>query len=351
MIPYFILLLIPSLFALANTRRLSLGLWYTMFFIYVLFVGLRFNVGPDWLQYSNIHASFAHYDFWELATKVEPLSHSLFWLSENAGMDMYLSNVVAALIMMIGVFSFARRTVNPWMAVLAATPYFIIVIGMSGVRQAMAAGLILFLFSRWERYSFMRRGLYIMAAAMFHTSALVNNIFLIIKLDIAMRYKLVLGVVILLLTLFLSFEVSAYADNVLKYQQRYLVGASINRSYGSLFHIAMIAIPALIGFIYRKRIANNIHSPSLLHFGLYAALSVFVMNFFSSTAASRLTVYMYFLPMMIYPALTTSPEGRPQPGTMFSVILFHFFILGAWFALGNVSFAYIPYQNILIDDY
>jgi hypothetical protein len=348
MIPYFLLLLIPSIFALSATRRLAIGAWYITFFIYVVFVGLRFDVGPDWEQYGRIHHGLSYASFWDLATQVEPLSHLLFWISENGGFEIYLSNLVAAIIMMIGVFSFARRTANPWLALVAATPYFIIVIGMSGIRQAMAAGIILFLFSRWEHYSFIRRGIYILAAALFHTSALVNNIFLIIKLDIAPRYKILLGLAILTLTLFLSFELPAYADNVVKYQERYLVGATTNRSYGSLFHIAMIAVPALLSFIYKKRIIHNTHNQSLLKFGLYAAVAVFIINFFSSTAASRLTVYMYFLPMMVYPALVTNIAQQSRMGSVMLVIIYHLMILAAWFVLGNVSFSYVPYQNILL---
>ena len=350
MIPYFILLLIPSIFAIFNTRRVSLTLWYSTFVIFVLFVGLRFEVGPDWLQYGYIHTTLAYSSFWDVILQAEPLSYVLFWISEASGFHVYLSNVIAAIIMIGGVFSFARRTANPWLAVVTATPYFIFVMGMSGVRQTMAAGIILFLFSRWERYSLLSRGAYILIAAMFHTSALVNNIFLIIKLNIALRYKIVLGAVILLLTMYLSFEVSMYADNIAKYQQRYLESSFIEQSFGSIYHIAMIAIPALLGFAFRKRIVGHIHSISLLHFGLYASLSIFVINFFSSTVASRLSIYLYFVPMMVYPALATMYGRRTQQSLIFIVIAFHMLILFTWFTLGNHAFAYAPYKNIMFDD-
>lgn len=350
MIPYFLLLLIPSVFALFNTRRLSLVLWSATFVVFVLFVGLRLEVGPDWAQYGYIHTTLAYYSFWDVVLQAEPLSYLLFWISESSGYHVEISNIVAAIILMTGVFSFARRTANPWLAVVAATPYFIIVMGMSGVRQTMAAGIILFLFSRWERYSFLSRAAYILVAAMFHTSALVNNIFLIIKLKIPLRYKMMLGVVILSLTLYLSFEVSMYADNMTKYQQRYLESSFIEKSFGSLYHIAMIALPALLGLIFKRRILESIYSTSLLHFGLYASMSVLVMNFFSSTVASRLTVYLYFVPMMVYPALVTTFGRRARLVGIFTVAAFHLLIMFAWFTFGNHAFAYIPYRNILFDD-
>lgn len=350
MFPYFLLLTLPSLFAIMNTRQLSRMLWYGTALFFIVFVGLRYEVGPDWMQYGIIHTSLAYESFWDVVLQVEPLSYALFWLSESLGYHVYLSNVVAAVIMITGVFSFARRTSNPWLAVLAATPYFIIVMGMSGVRQTMAAGILLFLFSRWERYSFIARGAYILAAAMFHTSALVNNIFLIIKLNIPLRYKIFLAAIIGLLTLYLSFAVSVYADNMVKYQQRYLEGSFIRESFGSLYHIAMIAIPAVLGLIYRRRITPVTHNVSLLDFGLYASLGTLAMNMYSSTIASRLTVYLYFVPMMVYPALVSMTGQRSRLASTFLVIVFHLLILAGWFTLGNHAFAYLPYQNILFDD-
>lgn len=350
MIPYFILLMIPSLFALLNVRRMSLLLWYFTFVIYVLFIGLRYKVGPDWEQYSYIHTSLAYLGFWDVFFHTEPLAYSLFWLSEALGAHMYLSNMVAAIILMIGVLSFARRTASPWLALVAATPYFIVVVSMSGIRQSMAAGIVLFLLSRWERYSFVTRGLYILTAAMFHTSALANNILLVTKLNIAMRYKVLIGSLVLLVTFYLSSEVSLYADNVVQYRHRYLEGNYSVESIGSLYHIAMIAFPALLGFIYKKRIMEYVYSPALLDFGLYASLAVFMINLFSSTVASRLTIYLYFVPMLVYPALVISTGRRTKLLAMFAVIMFHFLLMGSWFALGNVAFAYLPYQNLLFND-
>ena len=350
MFPYFLLLLVPSVFALLNTRKPSLISWYLTYIIFVLFVGLRFEVGPDWAQYNYIHSSLALLSFWDVVILVEPLSYLLFWTSQTSGLEVYLSNVVAAMITITGVFCFARRTANPWLAVVAATPYFIIVMGMSGVRQTMAAGIILFLFSRWERYSLVTRAIYILVAAMFHTSALVNNLFLIIKLNIDIRYRIILGAIIGLATVYLSFEVPIYSDNVIKYQQRYLESDFIEKSIGSLYHIAMIGIPALLGLAFRKRISNNVHNVSLLYFGLYASVIVLCLNFFLSTAASRLTVYLYFVPMIVYPALVTSPGRRTQLGGVFLVILLHMFIMLAWFTFANHSFAYTNYKNILFDD-
>lgn len=333
-----------------NTHRLSRSLWWLTFVVFVLFIGLRYQVGPDWFQYNYIHTTLAYADFWDVAIQAEPLSYLLFWTSKNLGFEVYLSNIVAAIIMMIGVFAFARRTVNPWVALISATPYFIIVMGMSGVRQSMAAGIVLFLFSRWERNTLLTRAAYILGAAAFHTSALVNNIFLVIKMNIAMRYKVVLGIFVLAVTLYVSSQVPIYSENIERYQERYLEGTFTEKSFGSIYHIAMIAVPALLGFLYRRRLTPFIHSESLLYFGLYAALSTFILNFISTTAASRLTIYLYFVPMMVYPALINMYAKRSRTVLIIMMIIFHMLILISWFTFGNHAYTYKPYQNLMFND-
>lgn len=347
MIPYLLVLLVPCLFALTSGRKISLPLWIGTFILYILFVGLRHEVAPDWYAYSYMHVVIAQENIGELMLRVEPLSHILFWISENMGMHVYFTNVIAAFILIFGVFRFALRTAYPWLAVVSATPYFILVTGMSGVRQIMAAGVMLFLLSKWEQYSLFRRGVYILIAALFHTSALINNMLLITKLNIPMRYKMVIGSLVLLLTFYLTSEVDIYAGSIVNYKQRYVDESEFIRSFGSVYHILMIAIPAFLGFFYRKRIADYIHSPTLLRFGLYASLALFAINLYSPTVASRLTLYMYFVPMMVYPALVNAFGKGSRLTMIIGIIAFHILILVTWFSLGNVARGYIPYKNVL----
>lgn len=349
MIPYLLILLIPCALALFSGRKISMPAWIIVFFIYLIFIGLRYEVAPDWWQYSRIHTEIAYEDVTTILLRPEPLSHFIFWLSEVSGFHVYLTNIVAALLFLIGVFSFAMRTSHPWLALVAAAPYFILITGMSGVRQIMAAGIALFLLSRWERYNLPTRGGLILFAAMFHTSALINNILLVTKLNIPMRYKIIIGSGVLMLTLYLSSEVMVYSGSVVQYKERYIEESQFVRSFGSLFHIAMIAIPAFLGFIYRKRLSENIHSPALLRFGLYASLGLLFINFYSTTVASRLTIYMYFIPMMVYPALVDAFGRRSRLLMLAGIVCFHIVILVTWFSFGNVSFAYIPYKNVLFE--
>jgi hypothetical protein len=348
MLPYLAIILIPSLFALLGGRRILIANWFGMFLAYLAFTGLRHEVGPDWWQYKQLHYFTGKADFWEVALNAEPFSYLLFWFSDQSGMGVYFSNLVAAFILLFGVYAFARKTVNPWLAILAASPYLIIVVGMSGIRQGMAAGIVLIILSKWKDCGFIKRLSYIFVAALFHTSALVNSIFLITQLRLHFLYRAFLGIAVFSVTTFFGTSLSIFADNVIKYEQRYIDDPQGAASLGSLFHITMIVIPAALGFIFRKRIATYVNSPSLLIFGLYAAIAVVGVNFFSSTAASRLTIYLYFIPMMVYPAFTHAFGLANRQVMTAAIVILHLLILIAWFLFANNADAYIPYQNLLL---
>lgn len=346
-VPYLFVMMIPAILAQVNQQRISLFYWVLSFSIFVFFIGFRFEVGPDWHQYFGLHHMMLSQSLSDVLVRAEPLSSLLFWLSIHAGAEVYITNIFAAFVLIYGVYSFAARTPNPWLAIVSATPYFVLVTGMSGVRQIIAAGIMLYLMSKWERVGIIRRFVTILIAALFHTSALANSIFIVTQLNIMFRYKILLGLVILGITFFLGTELPVFAENMMVYQQRYIEKVHGGISYGSLYHISMILFPAILAIIFRRRIYPYIHYPKLMQFGIYASLAIFVLNFFSTTAASRFTLYFYFVPMMAYPALTCAlgPRLKPQLTALF--IAQHILILLVWFTLGNHKDAYIPYQNIL----
>ena len=179
MTPYLLLLSIPAFLSMSY-RKQDIGIeLFIVFLIYVVFVGCRDEVGPDWYTYAYTHDSLRGQDIKEIALHSEPLSFLLFWISENYDFEMTLTNICAAAIMLFGICSFSRLTVNPWLAIVAATPYLIIAFGMSGIRQGMGVGVILFVFSKWNKLSLIHRISGIVVASMFHSSAVICIIFIV----------------------------------------------------------------------------------------------------------------------------------------------------------------------------
>ena len=349
MLPYFVLLSLPAILALNGKRVPSLGSLSLVFIFYVLFIGLRDHVGPDWRGYTYLHILAGWMSLEDIAHETEPLSYLLFHVSENYGGDMLISNIIAAILLSAGVFSFALTTPAPWLAIIAATPYLMIAFGMSGIRQAMGVGLVLLAFSFWRQWGIIRKSILIIIGTLFHTSAIFGGLFLAIGLPMRTATKVILIAPATVLVLYVAqqnTDIPIISEGIETYGERYFGSEQVN-SIGSLFHIGLIVVPSFLAYIYRRRIAPFIPFPDLLRYGLFASIAVFFFNFYSTTGASRLTLYLYFVPMMVYPALSMAFGMSERRKITFLIVAFHFVLLFVWLSFGNNASSHIPYRNVL----
>lgn len=350
MLPYFLILALPSVLSIFSRRRVNPVLMLLVGLLFVLFMGLRFEVGMDWGNYIAIHEIVADSPFYAVFLDTEPASYALFWVSKYLNNDTLFTNIVAAVLLIVGVFSFAKRTLNPWLAVVSAAPYLIIVFGMTGIRQAMAVGIMLFFLARLERSGFVKQGLWVLVASLFHTSALINFVMLIMQTRRHLVVKLIGIAALSSAGFFLSSSLLFYSDNIAFYQDAYLSDEDSIVSPGALMHVALVWIPAVGYFVFKRRLDPYLHNVALMNFGAWATLVVLVLYFVSSTAASRLTLYLYFVPMMFYPAAVQLLGPARRQVLIFLVVVAHFALLAIWLVYANNSAAHIPYRNLLLEN-
>jgi hypothetical protein len=348
--PYFALLSVPTALAVFYNRDRSRILLVPVFVLFVVFVGLRYRVGMDWNNYDAIHESMLYLSFAEAVARSEPLSYALFWTSSNTGWHMTLTNLVCATLLVLGVFACANRTPNPWLGVVAATPYAIIAFGMSGVRQSLAIGVTLFVFAYWRRWSSSQRLIGIGVASLFHTSALFVAIFAIWELRLQLLPKLVAAAVIGGALIYSLQASDVYSSNVDAYVDNYLSGEEAIISPGALLHMSLVQLPAIVYLLMQSRAARHVDDAKLLWLGAWAAVGLIGVYLISTTAASRLVLYLYFLPIAVYPALSESVGPGHRIASVFVLSILHVLVLAAWLTLANNSNAHIPYRNILLED-
>src|SRR6476646_8092874 len=180
---YFSVLTIPLLCSwntLSLKRGISIGL-VTYFLVLLVFVGLRYEIGPDWAQYGNIYFNFQYVDLATGASLREPGFFILNKFSDFLGFGFQGVVFVCAFIFLLGMFAYAGQTANAWIAVVVITPYLIFVISMSGIRQAAAIGVIYLVLARWTKSKFTTKLALIMGAATLHTSALFAFVLIIFE--------------------------------------------------------------------------------------------------------------------------------------------------------------------------
>jgi hypothetical protein len=343
--PYFIALSLPAFMALVSPARVSNVLGLLALALLAVFVGYRDVIGPDWFSYEYIQNNLLGTPFRDVWTRPEPLSHSIFWISGAYGLGIHFSNFIAASILLAGVWAFARQTVNPWLAVLCALPYLVFVFGMSGIRQSMAVGVLLYALSTWRDQSVIRLLVGILIASLFHSSALIGGFVVLYLSRIRLVLKVFGGLLLTVALYFLLRDTDAYEQSFEFYRSTYIDSPAGTISIGAAYHLALILFPAVLGFIYRKKLRPFIFSYDLLLLGLFGALTVSALFFFQTTVSSRLTLYLYFLPMMVYPALTLAFGSRVANPIRVSFVILHFVILFVWFGFANHSEVYLPYRN------
>jgi hypothetical protein len=317
--------------------------WAIAFIVLVLFVGLRHKVGMDWNNYLLMISRVVDVPLTDAFAVAEPGYAMLLWLSGAAGAGVYGANLVGAVIFLFGVFRFASRCPSPWVALAAAFPFLIVVVGMSANRQAIAIGLLLWLVAGWQEFTLRKRVAITLMAALFHFSAIFFLIFSALDLKLRPGYKLVVGLV--MLTLMLAFlQMSGGAQY---YDQLYVTGQSeITYSPGALMHVLLNGLPALLvvaGGIFRKQLFPN----SLMVQMAWVAMSLIPLALVFSAASGRMTLYLFPVSMYAFsalPAMMSSGVQRAAIRTLLAGVMS--FMLWYWLAFANSSLAHIPYNNV-----
>lgn len=343
MIPYLLLLSVVSLGALAGLRRgkpllIAIGL------VYFVMIGWRHRVGMDWNNYVAILDKAKASSLQELVWTADPAFGTLLWVANSAGGITFL-NAVSAAIFCIGLFAFAQRCREPFLALTVATSYLVFVIAMSSTRQALALGIIFFLFSRWDRLRVPEKAAFVLAAAAFHISALLNLVFVVLQSRMSGPVRLIVSILIVAV---LFTIVSLVPDRVGFYVETYVAGTDTVESAGALFHVLLLSIPAFLYFVLRRKWTSAYGRSDLVDQLALASIIALPLLLISSTGVDRLSLYLWPLAMYVWaglPALAARPATR--------VALRAFVVAGSaaqallWLLYANSSYAWLPYRNSL----
>ena len=321
--------------------------WIALFIITVLFVGLRHSVGMDWNNYLRmIYSVDTARSFEAMLFVSEPFYSLVLAVGNWTGGGVYAANLISTFLAMLGVYSFARRTPEPWLALTAAMPMFIVVVAMSANRQAVAAGLIMLLIAHWERLRLPARALCILGIAGFHASALIFLAFVAIDLRLPRMVKLV-GVATFSLVAIYIIQQSGYGDY---YNQSYGEGQSAaTQSSGAIYHVAMNAIPASLYFLLPQYRQFLFPTPLLRNMA-FAAMITLPLVFFASAAAGRISLYWFPVSMWIWASLPSVVTPRFRRLARLAISGLMLAIMVVWLTQANSSSAHLPYQNALFVD-
>jgi hypothetical protein len=344
MLLYFVMLALPGSLALTGRRAgyfslLLIGL------IYSVLIGLRFQVGMDWNNYVDLYNQKHGWSLSKFAISREPGFGILTWVSIHMGWGPVFINAVSAIVFCWGFFAIANRCKEPWIAITIATPLLVIAFAMSGVRQAIAVGIVFYLIAHWRNYHTIVRIILVMLASAFHFSA----IFMMIFVALGSRVSDVVRIGGAIFTvIFIAGVINFSPESVEAYSRLYVASGGKLTAPGAIYQISPLVGAALIYLVNRGVWTRSNGDEPLNHSLAWTSFAALASILVSSVGAYRFALYIWPMAMQVYSGVPSTIESAV--GRLFYrlvIVAAAFALLLGWLLLANNSYAWIPYRNWL----
>jgi hypothetical protein len=316
------------------------AMWALSIFMLAILIGFRFEVGGDWGSYLRHFDNILYLSFSEVLERADPAYYALNWLVADAGWSLVWVNAFCAVLVAFGIHVFCREQPLPWLALLVAVPYLIIVVGMGYSRQAAALGLVLVGLTALGKQETLKFVFWVLLGALFHKSAVIllpiaglaatqNRLWTLVWVGVIS----VLGIYLLVSsdvdTLWLNYVTDEYAF----------------ASQGATIRVLMNAVPSVLLILFRKRIFYDKTERKLwLWMSLFSLLCILGLSF-SATATDRLA--LYFIPIQLFafsriPYLTRDKLSFNL--TVAAVVIYYALVMFVWLNFATHALYWLPYK-------
>lgn len=329
-------------FFLSNdlSRRLSLPI-VILGIATTLFIGLRYEVGGDWVSYEEAYYQAQLLGLRSIVEYKDIAYGLIMYMSSEVSGGTLAVNLICGFITVSGLLIFAIRQPNPYLCVLVAIPYFIIVIGMGYTRQAAAISITLLALANPVRGKVNRQIIIIAIAALFHKSA-------VIMLPIIFYPYMKNNKLYALLGLFATFILYLL---FIRGSTDALVQSYVDADYqssGAATRATMNIIPALILLAYRKRFFNSIFEADIwkaISILSVVALPLTLLVSFT-TAIDRVGLFLIPIQLLTFSRApyVFAKSKRANPQILLSVILYSAVVQLVWLKFASHAESWVPYK-------
>ncbi|MCK0152833.1 EpsG family protein [Alcanivorax sp. S6407] len=345
MIPYWFLFFLPALgLVLSNgdSARRQRHLFAFLWLVFSLVIGLRYQVGGDWFSYIKHLNVRTEMDFLDVLAGSDPGYYLINWFVAQFGGGIYWINTICGMILMAGVVRFARQTPLPFLALLVAVPYMIIVVGMGYTRQSAALGLLLLGLVSLGNHNMRGFMFWIILGSAFHKSAVLMLPVAALASTSNRLWSLFWGGVISLVAAY--FFVFDSADRL----WANYVEAEYH-SQGGLIRVIMNAVPAALFFLLSRRMHLSEAEQKLWFWMSVLSLACIPLVGLSSTATDRVALYLIPIQMFVFSHLPfIVKEPRWRAAIALAVVCYYALVQFVWLVFATHSHFWVPYQVFLL---
>ena len=356
MLPYHLIFLL-SFISIFNQIKFSKNIksffYLIIIFLLSIFVGLRHEVGGDWINYQLSYSYITKQNFYEFITS--PLNYNEFGykliiLLSNTLSNKYffhISNYISALIFVFFFINFLKHFTYKSLIFFFSIPYLIIVVSMGYTRQSIAVGFLLLGLLYINKDKDIKFIFIILLGSMFHKTILFGLSFLIIKHLNFKKYNIYL---ILLLIFFIL--VPLYTSTFIELASNFLSEKKIQTS-GAKIRLFINLLIAIVYFYIRKDWNNNFYNKRIMDYSMFLMVIFFFITFFLEgpiiSGLDRISVYLFPFNLIVISNFMTRVKSNNQKLFFsFIIILFSYLFFLIWAYYGSYSHFWFPYQNLLL---
>lgn len=339
------LMFAATLFGVLAPRKLRASQSSLVFaltcFGFALLMGFRHEVGGDWDNYLRQFPWVADKTFVGAVREgKDPAYHALNWIVLRLGGDIYVLNLLCAVPLAWGAAALARRQPMPWLALLAATPYLIIVVGMGYTRQSAAIGFAMLGLVALGKGQVRWFVAWVLIGAAFHKSAVLlipiaalsapkNRIWTALWVG-------AMGGVAAWLFLYDSADILV---------TNYVESEYADASQGAAIRVLMNAVPAILFLWKRNRLAPDVVERRLWTWMATLALVCIPLLSISATAIDRVALYFIPLQLFVFGRLSRV-TGDVQRRTLIvlGIVFYYAAVQFVWLNFASHANSWVPYQ-------
>ncbi|WP_211252259.1 EpsG family protein [Marinobacterium jannaschii] len=335
------LFLVPVLGVISPWRldysaRLFAFVLVSIFF--TIMIGFRHEVGGDWFAYLDHFSAISSQGFWDVISRGDPGYYLINWIVAFFGGSVYIVNLCCAALLMYGLIRFANKQPEPWLSILVAVPYFLIVVAMGYTRQSVAIGFILVALCCLSEKNIFGYLCWVALGALFHKSAIF---FLPIAALSSSQNKLATWFWVSVTTatglaLFVLDSISVVWTNYVDSQYN---------SEGGMIRVIMNSVPAILLLFFYKNLKIDTGLQQLWIWMALISLSFVPLVSLAPAAVDRLALYFIPIQMFVFARLhLLSRNVIFRTSIVLAVILYYALVQWVWLNLSNNAGSWTPYS-------
>lgn len=269
---------------------------------------LRFGYGADYFSYQRLYDDiklFSVSNIFSNSLGLEPLFVAFSLLSAKLGISYHIfAGLFASTISVVTIVWLSKSSKNFEWSVLLFYVMHYSVWNLSALRQGLSMVILFYIFFNYKReYKLSTKIIAVVASMMIHSSAIIVPIFyLISKLKWKKQYFLYLLLLVPIIRFIFRPEIMILFESlpVIGKFTRYLSGNQVSLfGFTSLVRIFFFTVM----YIYYDRLVEKFPKYTTMFNFVTFSFLIYLFIPFSTVIATRVTVYGYFLSIVVFPMI------------------------------------------------